>query len=491
MSKTMPTTVGRTTERDGAADGRRRRGRGLGLRARILLQFVGLFAVGVVASVLVARQVLVVRLEERIEAEHRQEVSELRRLAGGLDPETSRPFGTDVERVFEVFLQRNIPSRHEVFLTFVDGEPFLRSAQRAPYRLDRDGELVTRWGALSTSDRGEVDTPAGPVRFLGVPVGGRGVFVVASFWDREADDLDEPIVALALVALAVLVLGSVLAWRLAQRVLKPVADVTGTARSISAASFEGRIPVRGSDEIARLAQTFNEMLDRLEGSFETQRRFLDDAGHELRTPLTIVRGHLELLGDDPEERRQTLALVLDELERMGRMVDDLMVLARADEPDFLHLDPVDVGALTDELSTKASALGRRDWQIDSTGRGIIVADRQRLTQAVVQLAQNAVQHTDEGDSIALGSLVRPGEARFWVRDTGPGVAPADARRIFGRFERGASSRRREGAGLGLAIVEAIAAAHGGRVELDGTPGRGATFTLVVPTDQLEREGLPA
>lgn len=463
----------------------------LGLRARILLQYVGLLAFAVVASVLVGRQVLLVRVEERIEAEHRQEVSELERLAGGVDPATGRPFGTDVERIFRVYLQRNIPSRHEVFLTFVDGKPFFRSAALAPYRLDEDEALVRVWGGLRRSDSGEVETPAGAVKYLAVPVGARGVFLVASFRDREESELNETIASLALVGLAILVIGSVLAWRLAGRVLRPVIAVTSTARSISETSLEQRIPVRGSDEIAQLAETFNEMLDRLERAFDMQRRFLDDAGHELRTPLTIVRGHLELLGDDPEERRQTLELVLDELERMGRMVEDITMLAKADEPDFLQLDSVDVGALTDELASKASALGRRDWRIDSAGRGIIVADRQRLTQAVVQLAQNAVKHTHEGDLVALGSTVTPGEARFWVRDSGPGVPAQDRHRIFGRFERGSNARRTDGAGLGLAIVEAIALAHGGRVTLDGRPGEGATFSITVPTDQLAREGLPS
>jgi two-component system OmpR family sensor kinase len=231
------------------------------------------------------------------------------------------------------------------------------------------------------------------------------------------------------------------------------------------------------------------MLDRLERAFDAQRHFLDDAGHELRTPLTIVRGHLELLEDDPAKRRRTIELVLDEVKRMGRIVDDLIVLAKSEEPDFLQLEPVDVATLTNELHEKASALGPRAWRIDAVGRGIIVADRQRLTQAVVQLAQNAVEHTGAGAEIGLGSRVSPGQARFWVRDTGSGVAPGDRERIFERFERGGEANH-EGAGLGLAIVSAIARAHGGRPELEGAAGAGATFSITVPTDQLEREGLP-
>jgi signal transduction histidine kinase len=255
--------------------------------------------------------------------------------------------------------------------------------------------------------------------------------------------------------------------------------------------LERRIPERGSDEIAQLAATFNDMLDRLERAFSMQRRFLDDAGHELRTPITIVRGHLEFLEEDPEQRQRTVNLLLDELDRMGRIVDDLLLLGQADEPHFLELDLVNVADLTAELETKASALGKRDWRVEATGRGIIVADRHRLTQAIVQLAQNAVQHTQEDAEIALGSAVVPGEARFWVRDSGAGIAPEERERIFERFVRGSNGRRTGGAGLGLAIVRAIATAHEGRVELESAPGSGTTFTIVVPTDQPAREGLPA
>ena len=467
-----------------------------GLRARILLGHVGLLAIAVVASVLVARQILVQRLEERIDQELAQEVSELRILARGRDPSTGRPFGTDVRRVFQVFLRRNIPSRNEVILTYVGGRPFARSRdlRASPYRLDRDARLTARWARLERTDRGELSTPGGRIRFLAVPVETAGAtqatFAVAVFRDREAEELDDAITALGGVGLALLLAGTVLAWRLAGGVLGPVRAVTTTARSISETSLERRIPEQGNDEIAQLAATFNDMLDRLERAFDAQRDFLDDAGHELRTPLTIVRGHLELLPEDPAERQRSLDLVLDEVKRMGRMVEELILLAQSDEPDFLLLEAVDVAALTQELHGKASALGDRDWQIDAVGRGIIVADRQRLTQAVVQLAQNAVEHTEEGAEIGLGSHVSPDGARFWVRDTGSGVPPEDRGRIFERFERGLNARH-GGSGLGLALVTAIARAHGGRARLDGSTRSGATFSITVPTDQLAREGLPA
>jgi two-component system, OmpR family, sensor kinase len=391
-----------------------------------------------------------------------------------------------------VYLQRNVPSRNEALITFVDGKPYLRSVQVVPYRLDRDPALVARWGRVPKPDRGRVQTPAGPVEYLAVPLqrGGSttGVFVAAIFRDREQASTDAAVRAAGAVGLAVLLLGSLLAWRLADRIAGPVAALTRTARSISETDLTRRIPVRGRDEVAQLAATFNEMLGRLERAFASQRQFLDDAGHELRTPLTIVRGHLELLEEDPAERRETLALVVDELDRMGRIVGDLLLLAKREQPDFLDLATVEVGALTEELHAKATALAPREWVLEHVGRGVIVADRQRLTQAVMQLAQNAVRYSDDHQPITLGSAVAEGEARFWVRDLGPGIPLEEQRRVFERFRRGSGSRRSEAAGLGLAIVKAIVEAHHGRVELASQPGAGATFTIVVPVDQPGEPG---
>jgi signal transduction histidine kinase len=228
------------------------------------------------------------------------------------------------------------------------------------------------------------------------------------------------------------------------------------------------------------------MLDRLERAFETQRRFIDDAGHELKTPLTIARGHLELLDEQPESRKETVALVLDELDRMGRIVEDLLLLAKREQPGFLDLATVEVGGLTDDVLAKVHALGSREWVVEHRGRGVIVADRHRLTQALVQLVDNADRYSEDDKPVTLGSEVSNGFARFWVRDEGAGILVDDQRRIFQRFYR-VGMRRTEGAGLGLAIVRAIAEAHHGRIELESAPGAGSTFTLVLPVDQPSDE----
>jgi signal transduction histidine kinase len=488
------TTTEATTEPTGEAAAKtRRRPRLRGthwvpssLRARIVAWFIGVLALTTAATVLVTATVLGIRVDQEVDSELVQEAAELRRLAGGNDPETGRPFGPRVGRVFDVYLERNVPSKNEALITFVDGRVFGRSRAVLPYRLDRDPELVARWGSLTRTDRGDVDTPAGQVEYIAVPlnVGERsaGVFVAAIFRDRVDDEVHDAVLAAGAVGLAVLLLGSLLAWRLADRVVQPVTELTRTARAISETDLSGRIPARGRDEVAQLASTFNEMVDRLERAFDAQRRFIDDAGHELRTPITIVRGHLELIEDEPQAREETLALVLGELDRMSRIVDDLLLLSKHEQPDFLDLATVEVGALTDEIHGKVTALAPVPWTLESRGRGVIVADRQRLTQAVVQLAQNAVQYGAPGEPIVLGSDVSDGEAAFWVRNAGPQIPPAVQETIFERFRRGAADRRSEGAGLGLAIVKAIAEAHHGRVELDSRPDAGTTFRIVVPVD---------
>lgn len=445
-------------------------------------------AVVTVVSVLLVRQVLLSGLDDRIDAALVQESRELSRLVDrGIDPDTGEPFGTDVARLLEVFLERNVPARNEALLTFVAGEPYERSRNVLPYLLHEDEALVERWSSISETDAGSVETPGGTVRYLAVPIlaGGEteAVFVAAVFRDLEAADLEPAVRAGMLVGVAAVLIGSLLAFLLARRrIIKPVQAVEVTARAISESDLSRRIDVNGEDEIAHLAETFNDLLDRLERGFAAQRAFVDDAGHELRTPITIIRGQLELLSDDAEHRGRAVKLVTGELDRMARMVNDLLLLAKAQQPKFLEFDLVDIASLTHEVHQKAGALGERQWPLDAVAEGTLVGDQQRLAQALIQLLQNAVDHTDADDEIALGSRIDDERARFWVRDSGPGIPPEMRERIFDRFSR-VGSRQSVGAGLGLSIVRTIAEGHGGRVWVESEVGEGTTFTIEVPVNQ--------
>ncbi|MGH9135680.1 MAG: sensor histidine kinase [Acidimicrobiales bacterium] len=462
---------------------RRFRIRPIGFRPRVLGSFLVLVAGATVLALLLQRAVLLERLEREVDAGLEKERVAIEQLATGKNPDTGQPFGSDVRTIFDTFLSTNVPEEGEVYLTFVDGAGWKTSP--APIPLETDPDLASRWSSLTAGEWGRLSTDAGPVRYLAVPLTfegqTQGVLVFATFTQGQRDDIEAQSRVSAAVAAGVLLLATAVAWAVAGRLLRPVRQLTAAAEAIDDSDLGRRIPVEGNDEIARLARRFNEMLDRLQGSFATQQTFVDDAGHELRTPITVVRGHLELMGDDPDEQRETIALVTDELDRMTRIVDDLLLLAKSEQPDFLQRQPVDVADLTTDLLDKASALGDNDWHLDMTAPGTVNADPQRITQAVLNLARNAVEHATPGGEIGLGSRWGDDGLRLWVRDDGPGIDPADRDRIFERFARGGEGRRRTGgAGLGLAIVRSIATAHGGRVELDSTPGGGATFTIVLP-----------
>jgi signal transduction histidine kinase len=471
-----------------------------GVRVRVVVGYVVLLVVALGISLLAGRQLLLARLDREIENSLAQETEELRQLASGVDPATGEQFGTDVASVFDTFLRRNVPNDDEYFVTVVGDDPYLYSAG-TPAGL-RDPALLRSLSGLTEPVRTNLSIEEGPVRLLAVPlvVDARplGTFIVAHLPADDRAEISRLVRTVTLVGAVAGLVASVLAWSLAGRVLRPVRELTRTAREIGDTDFSARIPVDGNDELAELGTTFNAMMDRLERGMVNQRRFLDDVAHELRTPITIVRGQLEVMGDDPAERTETLAIVTDELDRMGRYVSDLLVIAKAEQPDFLQLTPVDVGELMESMMTKVTSIASRTWVLDAApapGRVAVIADPDRLAQALVNLATNAAQHTEEGAEIGLGARVVGRNAQLWVRDTGLGIDPSISALLFERESRAPTNRirRPDGTGLGLSIVAAIAEAHRGRVDVDSPradstdeaamPDRGATFTITIPIDQ--------
>lgn len=462
----------------------------IGIRTRVVVGYVALLAASLAISTIVTRQVLHARLDREIAQALAQEVEELRLLAEGIDPATGMPFGDDAEAILRTFLSQSVPADDEAFYTLLDGEPFLRSFD-APAELFDDQGLVTRW-ATATDSRDTAQTTAiGDVRWLAVPLSSGtdvlGTFVVVYFPADSREEISQNLRIVLIAGAVVLVASAALAWSLAGRVIRPVRELTATAHEISDSDLSARIPVEGTDELAELGQTFNAMLDRLQAGFESQRAFLDDVAHELRTPITIAQGHLDLLGDDPVERQETTAIITDELDRMSRYVSDLLLLAKAERSDFLHLAPVDLAEFSANLLRTLTPLADREWQLDQSpppGR-VVVIDERRLSQAVLNLASNAVDHTGSGDTIALGASIDDGRdpsLRLWVRDSGSGIDPTVLTTLFDRHARGASSRtsRPDGMGIGLSIVDAVARAHRGRVRVESEPGSGTRFEISIP-----------
>ena len=459
-------------------------------RTRILASYVVLLALSVIIGLVALREVLLISLNDRVEADLQQETDEVDiLLVDGVDPLTSERFD-GLPRLFDVFLRRNVPNNEEALLTFVDGRQYAFDVDQFPLdafpaeKLDEWERLSDPTGGISDVVNDRFSTPLGDVHYraarvrLGDDVGS---FVVAILPANELAIIDDLQTYGLLAALLVLLISSIAAYLLAGRVLRPVQELTDTARSISQSDLTRRISASGGDEASEMARSFNSMLDRLEAVLRSQRHFVQDASHELRDPITICRGHLELLSDEPEERNATIALVVDELDRMGRIVDDLQLLADAEQPDFLRRTWIDLEPFTNELLAKAAAMAQRNWVLDAAADAEVLVDRHRLTEAVMNLVHNAVQHTAGHDTIAIGSSVPNGEVRVWVRDTGFGIADVEQARVFDRFRRGRSAHRNyRGSGLGLAIVRTIAEAHGGSIGLTSKLGEGSTFMMVLP-----------
>lgn len=486
-------TIRNQTTTDSPATPRRPIRRGLSVRTRIVVTLAVLVAIALTTAGTIIYVLESARLQAGATDQAEQELAEFTTL------QNTERF-VEIDDVLYTFLNRNVPSDNEMLVGWINGEPRFLSGQQHADIVEND---IFRAEVRALAERGgvtNVDSPVGELLLTVQPVaevvtepGGAvtpdsGALVVVTFLDDSRNELTSLIRTYAMVALLSLGAIALLAQWQAGRLLAPLRRLNDTAREIGSGDLSRRIDESGNDDITALTRTVNEMLARLELSFTSQRRFLDDAGHELRTPLTVLRGHLELLeAENPREVAETKTLLLDEVDRMSRLVGDMTLLAKSNRPDFLALDTVELDSLTRSAFAKAVALGERDWRLDATAQATLRVDPQRLTQAVLQLADNAVKHTDPGAEIGIGSAVADEHVRIWVRDSGDGVPEADRTVIFARFGRGSVRSGDEGFGLGLSIVKAIADAHGGQVTVadahdQGAPKPGAEFSLVLPKE---------
>jgi signal transduction histidine kinase len=344
-----------------------------------------------------------------------------------------------------------------------------------------------RWWTLDGSE--------GAVRGLTVPILGdgrqRGTLVLLAYEKPTAATLAALLTGIGIASAIGLGLALLIGALVVHRNLRPLSRMATEVAGIEATGDLSRRVSRGErhDELGRLANGFDRMLARLEEAFRAQRRFLADASHELRTPLTVARGQLELLTDELDAtNRRSLAVATDELDRMARIVDDLLLLARLDEGTELRREPVEVELVLREALLRAMLVAPRNLSIAAEPDLFVLADPDRLLQVLTNLITNAVQHTDRDGRIVLASERRNGTVLLRVSDNGPGIPAAEQPHVFERFYRGgeAGGVAPDGSGLGLAIAASIITAMRGKIHLRSAPGHGATFTIDLPAVDSHR-----
>jgi two-component system OmpR family sensor kinase len=326
-----------------------------------------------------------------------------------------------------------------------------------------------------------------PVRVLAARVADGGIVIVAVDVEDQQDAIARLVAILAVGGPVLLAALAVVGWLLAGRALRPVERLREEAAAISTIEPGRRLPVPDTgDELQRLAETLNGMLDRLHEALDRERRFLDEASHELRTPLAVLTAEVELALKEPRGREElgaALRSIEQEADRLGRLTQDLLVLARSDR-GRLPVHPTETGVdellerVAGEFAQRAESAGVR-LRVDGDGAHARV-DVDRIRQALENLVDNALRHASAGDEIELRARRDAEGLHLVVRDTGPGFPERLLPRAFERFARDDQRRNGDGAGLGLAIVRAVAEAHGGKARAENLPTGGAAVSIDVP-----------
>ncbi len=474
------------------------------LRVKLVAIVVSLVAVALTAAGLAATTSLRSYLLQRVDGQLQQVA---RPFAGG---GSAGPFDGDGDR-----RGPRLPSDFFVQYADVSGTPVAVSSNPlanepnpALPRLTL-AQVIARSGSPFTVPAQAGD---GQWRVVAAPLADRSGSVLVA---QSLSDVQHTVGRLAalerVIGLSVVALLGGIGYVVVRRSLRPLTEVEHTAAAIAAGDLSRRVPETDPrTEVGRLSAALNGMLAQIERAFRVQqaseaaarkseqqmRQFVADASHELRTPLTSIRGFAELhrqgAAATPQDVARLMRRIEDEAARMGVLVDDLLLLARLDQQRPLERKPVDLLAIATDAVHDARAVDRqRPITLDVTAGEVppvVIGDEPRLRQVLGNLVGNALSHTPPGTPVAVRVRTRPdgrnggSSAVLEVSDEGPGLAPQDAARVFERFYRADSSRNRShgGTGLGLSIVAGLTEAHGGRVELDTEPGRGATFRVLLP-----------
>lgn len=487
-----------------------RSSRPISARARILAAVLAVACIGlaIVGSVtfVVQHGSVIEEIDQRLEAQ----VDRLNTVASDTADPSKAPDDAatarddlafeefaNVEDYLQAVVARLVPGPNEASVAIIDGEARFRPATLSGFDISDDQALIDRVVAETAAADGPVRGTAasehGSLRYIAIPVSvegdnQQGVYLRAVDLNAELQPVTAAMVTYAIAAIGVLLAIGIVGWFVAGQLLSPLRRLQATADAVTPTDLSPRMAAGGNDDISDLSRTVNSMLDRIEGSVDSQRQLLDDVRHELKTPITILRGHLELMDpSDPQDVATARAIGIAELDRMTRLVEDIDLLATVEGGTFAS-EEVDLAALTARVGELVAVISGHRWRVSARAEGKTLGDQDRLLQAWLQLADNAAKYSAEGSGIEIGSRINADEACLWVADHGPGIPPASRQQIFRRFGRAQGRRSVGGSGLGLAIVDAIAKGHGGRCLVTDTPGGGATFTVHLP---LRATALPA
>jgi signal transduction histidine kinase len=463
---------------------------------RLALAICGVSLAVVAASFVALRETTGADLRDRIDQELIDQAGEFRAAAPGTAPPSR---AAAARRAKRFVASQGYHASSRIFAVQVRGRPLVTNQpellERESDREHADGrrpvdeaaEELGETGLLRASDGLATlsSEETGELRVLSEPIRGAngrlGTFRVADPLGPVEDAEAGLNRAFVLVGLLALLASVAVALAIATVLTRPLRLMARVAASVGHEDLSARIgPLRRRDEIGVLARAFDGMLDRLERAFARQREFVSDASHELRTPLAVLRGQMELLDreTDPGERRRTNEVVLRELDRMNRLVDEMLALAASESGTLVHLQPVRLDGFLDDLRRDLPLLGDRDYSVTGPAGRTLEADPQRLDQVLRNLVRNAVAVTRPGDAISVTLTPKADALEFAVSDAGPGIPPDELDRVFDRFHRSDGARDQSGTGLGLAIAQAIVQAHGGRIWAES--GNGATIRFLLP-----------
>ncbi len=462
------------------------------LRVQLAIAIVAVVALTLVLAFVAVYRATRANAKGRIDHELAGQVAEWHEFSSGKNLSTPKA----VERVARSFIRsQTYHPESRIFVIDVNGvgpvtnHPAIVTAERA--REDRgdearegrgDGLLDSPSGlaTVEAEQAGRLRVETHPIVRDGRTIATLRVADPLSNFDRDQAGLQRNFVIVGLLAV---VLALVVAAGMAVLIAAPLRRITRVAADVDAGDLDHRVHMEGRGEIASLGRSFDRMLDRLKHAFGRQREFVSDASHELRTPLTVMKAQVELLRGETDERarEEGLRTLLRHLDAMDRLVADLLTLAGADSSRLIEPQWIDLSLLLEDTARDLPLFGERDYRVENA-EGFLYADPDRVTQVLRNLIRNAVNHTSDGDAIAVGVEVRGGEVEFAVSDTGPGIQADQLERIFERFHRTDASRARDrgGSGLGLPIARVLVEAHGGRIWAESEPGKGATVRFTIP-----------